>query len=108
MGTSLLTRIRPAVCVWVFPGVLAVNLGKNKLSENAADDYALGLMKLGKYADFVVINVSSPNTPGGSTGCAEAGVNPVCPLTAQRNREAVPLVNSLQEDEPIYQLLPNS
>jgi dihydroorotate dehydrogenase len=48
----------------VCPGVLAVNLGKNKLSENAADDYALGLMKLGKYADFVIINVSSPNTPG--------------------------------------------
>lgn len=46
------------------PGVLGVNLGKNKLSEDAADDYALGLMKLGKYADFVVINVSSPNTPG--------------------------------------------
>jgi hypothetical protein len=46
-------------------GVLGVNLGKNKLSEDAADDYALGLMKLGKYADFVVINVSSPNTPGG-------------------------------------------
>lgn len=46
------------------PGVLGVNLGKNKLSENAADDYAIGLMKLGKYADFVVINVSSPNTPG--------------------------------------------
>lgn len=45
-------------------GVLGVNLGKNKLSEDAADDYALGLMKLGKYADFVVINVSSPNTPG--------------------------------------------
>jgi dihydroorotate dehydrogenase len=45
-------------------GVLGVNLGKNKLSEDAADDYAIGLMKLGKYADFVVINVSSPNTPG--------------------------------------------
>eukprot|EP00775_Hariotina_reticulata_P012749 gene12749-12878_t len=45
-------------------GVLGVNLGKNKLSQDAADDYAIGLMKLGKYADFVVINVSSPNTPG--------------------------------------------
>jgi len=44
--------------------VLGVNLGKNKTSEDAADDYAIGLMKLGKYADFVVINVSSPNTPG--------------------------------------------
>lgn len=53
-------------------GVLGVNLGKNKLSENAADDYALGLMKLGKYADFVVINVSSPNTPGARRAAAVA------------------------------------
>lgn len=51
-------------------GVLGVNLGKNKLSQDAADDYAIGLMKLGKYADFVVINVSSPNTPGASCRCS--------------------------------------
>jgi dihydroorotate dehydrogenase len=51
-------------------GVLGVNLGKNKLSEDAADDYAIGLMKLGKYADFVVINVSSPNTPGAQPAMA--------------------------------------
>jgi dihydroorotate dehydrogenase len=43
---------------------LGVNLGKNKTSEDAGDDYVLGLMSLGKYAEFVVINVSSPNTPG--------------------------------------------
>jgi dihydroorotate dehydrogenase len=51
-------------------GVLGVNLGKNKLSQDAADDYAIGLMKLGKYADFVVINVSSPNTPGARCRCS--------------------------------------
>ena len=45
-------------------GVLAINLGKNKTSESAAGDYALGLVKLGQYADFIVINISSPNTPG--------------------------------------------
>jgi dihydroorotate dehydrogenase len=45
-------------------GVLFVNLGKNKTTEKAADDYCTGLQKLGKYADVVVINVSSPNTPG--------------------------------------------
>lgn len=48
----------------VKPGVLAVNLGKNKVSEDAAGDYSLGLFKLGRFADFVVINISSPNTPG--------------------------------------------
>lgn len=45
-------------------GLLAVNLGKNKLSEDAAADYSLGVSKLAPYADFLVINVSSPNTQG--------------------------------------------
>ncbi len=45
-------------------GWLGVNLGKNKETENALDDYVLGLNKLARYADYVVVNVSSPNTPG--------------------------------------------
>ena len=39
-------------------------IGKNKTSEDAAADYSLGVSKLGPYADYLVINVSSPNTPG--------------------------------------------
>ncbi|CAL5228342.1 g11453 [Coccomyxa viridis] len=46
------------------PGLVGVNLGKNKTSEDAAADYSLGVSKLGPYADYLVINVSSPNTPG--------------------------------------------
>eukprot|EP00884_Botryococcus_braunii_P017331 jgi/Botrbrau1/4281/Bobra.0390s0021.1 len=46
------------------PGLVGVNLGKNKTSEDAAQDYCLGVSKLGQYADYLVINVSSPNTPG--------------------------------------------
>jgi len=45
-------------------GMLGINLGKNKTSKDAATDYSVGLTKLGKHADYVVINVSSPNTPG--------------------------------------------
>ncbi|POM60283.1 Dihydroorotate dehydrogenase (fumarate) [Phytophthora palmivora] len=45
-------------------GVLGVNLGKNKLTEDAAADYVLGVHALGKFADYLVVNVSSPNTPG--------------------------------------------
>ncbi|KAN0059832.1 Dihydroorotate dehydrogenase (quinone), mitochondrial [Thecaphora frezii] len=45
--------------------VLAVNLGKNKTSkEESVDDYVKGVERLGPYADMIVINVSSPNTPG--------------------------------------------
>ncbi|ORY83766.1 Dihydroorotate dehydrogenase-domain-containing protein [Protomyces lactucae-debilis] len=46
------------------PGkVLALNLGKNKNGDEVSD-YVRGVEKLGPYADVLVINVSSPNTPG--------------------------------------------
>lgn len=46
------------------PGILGVNLGKNKTSEDATADYVQGVHTLSQYADYLVINVSSPNTPG--------------------------------------------
>lgn len=44
--------------------IIGVNLGKNKSSENSAGDYVLGLQKFSGVADYLVINISSPNTPG--------------------------------------------
>lgn len=46
--------------------ILGVNLGKNKTTDlaQAADDYRASALLLAKYADYLVINVSSPNTPG--------------------------------------------
>lgn len=45
---------------------VGINLGKSKITplENAAEDYAASFRLLRDYADFFVINVSSPNTPG--------------------------------------------
>ncbi|KAK2853939.1 hypothetical protein Q5P01_006600 [Channa striata] len=43
---------------------LGINLGKNKLSQDAAADYSEGVRVLGPLADYLVVNVSSPNTPG--------------------------------------------
>jgi dihydroorotate dehydrogenase len=48
----------------VLPGPLGVNLGKNKDSADATADYVRGVQALARYADYLVINVSSPNTPG--------------------------------------------
>lgn len=45
-------------------GLLGVNLGKNKETQDAAEDYCAGVRSLGRFADYLVINVSSPNTPG--------------------------------------------
>uniref|UniRef100_A0A4W5Q6G7 Dihydroorotate dehydrogenase (quinone), mitochondrial n=1 Tax=Hucho hucho TaxID=62062 RepID=A0A4W5Q6G7_9TELE len=43
---------------------LGINLGKNKLSQDAVADYLEGVRTLGPLADYLVVNVSSPNTPG--------------------------------------------
>ena len=43
---------------------LGVNLGKNKESVDAVADYATGASVFARHVDFLVINVSSPNTPG--------------------------------------------
>ncbi|HVI87354.1 MAG TPA: quinone-dependent dihydroorotate dehydrogenase [Dongiaceae bacterium] len=45
-------------------GLLGINLGKNKTTEDAAADYEIGIRALARFADYLVINVSSPNTPG--------------------------------------------
>lgn len=45
-------------------GLVGVNLGKNKDSTDAAADYVACAKRLAPYADYLVVNVSSPNTPG--------------------------------------------
>ncbi len=45
-------------------GPVGVNLGKNKDTIDAASDYVLGAAAMGPLADYLVVNVSSPNTPG--------------------------------------------
>jgi dihydroorotate dehydrogenase len=49
-----------------FKGIVGFNIGKNKdtPNENAADDYLICLRKAYPVADYVAVNLSSPNTPG--------------------------------------------
>lgn len=44
--------------------MLGVNLGKNKTSEHAHEDYVKGIEKFASVADYFVVNISSPNTVG--------------------------------------------
>jgi len=48
------------------PLPIGINLGKNKWTEleNAAEDYALAAKTLAPFADYLAVNLSSPNTPG--------------------------------------------
>ena len=43
---------------------IGANLGANKDTEDKAADYVAGLIRLKGLADYVTVNVSSPNTPG--------------------------------------------
>ena len=45
-------------------GILGVNIGANKTSEDFAADYVSGIKKFADFATYYTINISSPNTPG--------------------------------------------
>jgi len=45
-------------------GFVGINIGANKGSTDRAADYVMGCAALLPYADYLVCNVSSPNTPG--------------------------------------------
>lgn len=49
-----------------FSGILGINIGKNKMTaeECALDDYCAAMAAVYPYADYIAINISSPNTPG--------------------------------------------
>lgn len=51
---------------WARDLVVGVNIGKSKITpaERAAQDYATSARLLAPHADYLVVNVSSPNTPG--------------------------------------------
>jgi dihydroorotate dehydrogenase len=46
------------------PGLIGVNLGANKDAADRVEDYALGVRTFAALADYLTINVSSPNTLG--------------------------------------------
>jgi len=46
------------------PGIVGANLGKNRDTEDGAADYIAGIAAVSDLADYLVVNISSPNTPG--------------------------------------------
>lgn len=45
-------------------GIFGVNIGANKDSDDRINDYAIMTRKMAHLADYLTINISSPNTPG--------------------------------------------
>ena len=54
------------------PGPVGVNVGANKDSADRIEDYVAGVSAMAAVADYLTINISSPNTPG-LRGLQEAG-----------------------------------
>jgi len=87
---------------------LGINLGKSKVTEpgDAPADYARSLSLLWSFADYVVVNVSSPNTPGlrdlqatGPLGAILDAIDEVAErMTAGRAGAAPPVLVKLAPD----------
>jgi dihydroorotate dehydrogenase len=45
-------------------GIIGINIGKNKDTERAEDDYTALIRKFADVADYFTVNISSPNTKG--------------------------------------------
>ena len=46
------------------PAALGINIGANKDSADFVADYAKGVARFARIADYLTVNISSPNTPG--------------------------------------------
>ncbi|WP_332812584.1 quinone-dependent dihydroorotate dehydrogenase [Sphingomonas sp.] len=56
-------------------GIVGVNIGANKDSTDRIADYAAGVRRMADVADYLTINISSPNTPGLRALQDEAALN---------------------------------
>ncbi len=83
-----------------FDGVIGINIGKNfdTAVENATEDYLIGLRHAYRYADYITINISSPNTPGLRT--LQYGEE-LDKLLSAIKKEQLKLVNSQKKYVPI-------
>ncbi|WP_314173398.1 quinone-dependent dihydroorotate dehydrogenase [Streptomyces winkii] len=72
--------------------VIGVNIGKTKAvpEEEAVADYVASARRLAAYADYLVVNVSSPNTPGLRDLQAAEALRPLLGAVREAADEAVP------------------
>ncbi|GAY16356.1 quinone-dependent dihydroorotate dehydrogenase [Mycobacterium sp. shizuoka-1] len=79
-------------------GPVGVNIGKSKVTppESAAEDYRSSARLLGPLADYLVVNVSSPNTPGLRDLQAVESLRPI--LSAVLAETATPVLVKIAPD----------
>lgn len=90
-----------------FGGVLGINVGKNRDTpiDAAADDYAHVIKRVYPFADYITVNISSPNTPGlralQDENHLDALLNTLTTLRARladKHRRFVPLLVKVSPD----------
>lgn len=82
------------------PGVVVgANLGANKDTEDKAADYVVGLHQVSGRADYVTINISSPNTPGLRALQGRAALDDLLGRVAEaRNKDGGPVFLKIAPD----------
>lgn len=78
--------------------VIGINIGKTKVTpaSQAADDYRTSAQLLGPLADYLVVNVSSPNTPGLRDLQAVSSLRPI--VSAVQEAAGVPVLVKIAPD----------
>lgn len=111
-GSAIVARrLARTRCAWQRqPGqpLVGVNIGKTKRTPDAhiIDDYLTSTTRLAPYADYLVVNVSSPNTPGLRDLQAVQSLRPLlaavgqqlAQLAAQHSQRPVPLLVKVAPD----------
>ena len=80
-------------------GIVGINIGANKDSEDRVADYRACFERLAPLADYVAVNVSSPNTPGlRDLQAREALQRLLATLIEARGARRVPLLLKIAPD----------
>ena len=80
-------------------GVVGVNIGANKTSQNRVEDYVKGIHCFYDAADYFTVNISSPNTPGLRDLQARSSLNELLnAVTAARNTQ----MSKINKEIPIF------
>jgi dihydroorotate dehydrogenase len=102
------TRLRHLRSKGRWPGIpVGINLGKSKVTpiEEAADDYLFSFRLLREFADYVVLNVSSPNTPGLRTLQAHGALESLLRAIQKENQTArKPILVKIAPDLEVAEL----
>lgn len=79
-------------------GIVGVNIGINKDAGSPGEDYRRGIENLSPYADYIVMNVSSPNTAGLRGLQEKEQLEKILSGVSDLRREDVPLLLKIAPD----------